>query len=876
MTAMVSSGYPPSPEPMSDGSAHKLSRHPILEKGVFEQLQRNDVVEARPSVLHFGGFQIHKQHTHRLRIINTAPTSLRVTIIGPSTPYFKINYDKKGLLAPGMGEEITVIFEPHEWRYYYDTVKIFCGEMSENLVIPIHAYPSANDIQLPRIVDFGSVAIGTSRTKVIPLTCKIPISFEFEIEVLENHPDFEVTPMAGIIPADAGTNVVVTFLPTKFRTSRMELRFNISQFDFEPVVVTVVGSSAPDISHGEVLQNAQAELVASAKQGLQETMTNKVKSLKNKRGRGPLQALPAQFAQDVTEKIIDGVKVPVDFHQQSTNFVLNQTAGKMPLKDLFGFIMKQREAAERRRRRAEAEHRGEKVDDDGDDEDNDIQALELRFELQYRDVAKYDKDKDLNSRPAIGEDQIEEENVEKFDKARAQKHDSLLQESLEADTRRADSVMKESMPVGVPNSYIHKLRPQWDLNANNMFAMRLQVIDRFVRAGSKALMRMRVEKAAAKLRETLRDAGVADRASCRAWIESENKAAAAGGPSTKKAPEDDVDTKGKTTGMSEAAAAVDDLLADIVEVVRIPLDFVLPVQIPISGSSNAAEDRQPVEVMPLDNFEEFPPAELKPRLDYRVHNYKVEHVLPPSAAYMRPNNGRLSRVSAALEEMSIRGPCGDFFDGAEQPICMPDTCMLPPAHEALSLLIPSPECRTFVSFPDFTECDTEYRLALLPDFIPHLETDTLLPRDIQSLDTPWLAAYRPNRQLQDSFAVFDPLPSCYAEAGGSHGPRLGFDAGGERLSFLPVDGFARDLPSDTDDDDREDFEKCEHTQPPEQVAYDAAVASLSLPLVSERWRKEQEAEDRLVKLCEENSCAARERLRELNKDLSHRHKLYLG
>jgi len=306
------------------------------------------------------------------------------------------------------------------------------------------------------------------------------------------------------------------------------------------------------------------------------------------------------------------------------------------------------------------------------------------------------------------------------------------------------------------------------------------------------------------------------------------------------------------------------------------LDFVLPVQIPISGSSNAAEDRQPVEVMPLDNFEEFPPAELKPRLDYRVHNYKVEHVLPPSAAYMRPNNGRLSRVSAALEEMSIRGPCGDFFDGAEQPICMPDTCMLPPAHEALSLLIPSPECRTFVSFPDFTECDTEYRLALLPDFIPHLETDTLLPRDIQSLDTPWLAAYRPNRQLQDSFAVFDPLPSCYAEAGGSHGPRLGFDAGGERLSFLPVDGFARDLPSDTDDDDREDFEKCEHTQPPEQVAYDAAVASLSLPLVSERWRKEQEAEDRLVKLCEENSCAARERLRELNKDLSHRHKLYLG
>lgn len=82
---------------------------------------------------------------------------------------------------------------------------------------PIHGYPSANDIVLPRILDFGSVAIGTqgtwllrcwlcgkftillaakitrakksecvehvtcsgrSQSKVIPLSCKIPIQFE--------------------------------------------------------------------------------------------------------------------------------------------------------------------------------------------------------------------------------------------------------------------------------------------------------------------------------------------------------------------------------------------------------------------------------------------------------------------------------------------------------------------------------------------------------------------------------------------------------------------------------------------------------------------------------------------------------------------------
>ena len=71
-----------------------------------------------------------------------------------------------------MSDDITITFTPHEWRYYYDTVKIFCGDQAENLVVPIHAYPSANDIVLPRIIDFGKVAIGTAKSKKIPLSCK--------------------------------------------------------------------------------------------------------------------------------------------------------------------------------------------------------------------------------------------------------------------------------------------------------------------------------------------------------------------------------------------------------------------------------------------------------------------------------------------------------------------------------------------------------------------------------------------------------------------------------------------------------------------------------------------------------------------------------
>jgi len=429
-------------------------------------------------------------------------------------------------------------------------------------------------------------------------------------------------------------------------------------------------------------------------------------------------------------------------------------------------------------------------------------------------------------------------------------------------------------------------KPDWDENANNMFAMRLQVIDRFVRAGSKCLMRMRVQRAADTLKEVLAKVDVTDRDACQKWIDAENKAAAAGGPAAKKTKSDQPVSGSATikpsdglTCMSQAeidALFEDDVSADAVEVLRIPVDFVLPVQLPTCQQISSAEDRLPVEVPPLDNFEEFPRAKLVPRMDFKVQDYKIQHTLPPPSAYMRPNCGRLSRLSAVMEELSVRGPCGDYNDGAENAIAMPDSCLLPEAEEALSLLIPSPECRTYVGFPDFTECDPEYRLSQLPPTMPPFATEPLLPPDLKSLDTPWLAFWRPRRQVEDVFSIFDPLPCSFAEAGGSHGPRIGFDPGGERFNFLPVGGFARDLPSDTDDDDREDMENCDDTKPPPQEEFAAAQASLDCPLVSERWRKEREAETRLVKLANENNLATRERMRELNMDLTPMNKLYLG
>lgn len=836
-------------------------RHPLLEKCTFDQLHRNEIVETRPHILHFGGFQIHKEHTQLLRVVNTSTSSLRVSIIGPTTQWFKIDFDKKGLLAPGMSEDITVKFEPHEWRYYHDTIKVFCGEQSENLVVPIHAYPSANDIVLPRIIDFGKVALGTSKTKTIPLSCKIPIEFEFEILTLEEHPDIIISPQSGVIPAHGTTEVVVTFRPTQHRTARTEIQVNIAQFDFEPVCVTIVGSCLSDLSKDEVLRAEESEVALIESHKKQDKIASTVRKLQARSNRKPLEVIQPTFKQDELERTINGVKVPTTrIDQQATNFVLNQTAGKLPLKDLFNFIREQREAADNRQRWAAGDGSGESDGEPQIGENDDKRAVELRFELRCREVDKRDKDKELKSTPAIGEDQPDEEALARVREARRRRHDMLLQLRMQEDVKRVESVLSQGKVI-VPSNYKPVMKPQWDENANDTFSVRLQVIERFVRCGSKVLQRVRAQKRSKLLWEALREAGVSDRMSCRAWVEAETKAAATGTvqrSGADKAPP----KKGEQTKMVEEDDSVDPI--------HIPKDFVLPLQTPTPLSAFSAEDRQPVEVTPLDNFEEFEPIDVLARLDYKVLQYE-QYVVPPLSAYMRPNTDR-QRLNAALEEHLIRGERGDAFDGAEQALAMPESCLFAPEHDALSLLIPSTECRTYVAFPVATECDPEYRLSQRPPLLEPLKTEPLLPPDIMSLETPWLETWRFQRQIADPFQYLDPLLGNFAEAGNQSGPRLGSDTGGLRLNYLPVGGFDRDLPSDTDDDEQPELE----VPGPGAEAFEKALSSLDAPLFSELWQKERNAEEHLMELCAANSRAVRDSLDELNKDLSSANKLYLG
>ncbi len=119
---------------------------------------------ASPPVLHFAGLVAGQVQTLTLNIINRSATSQRLLIVPPSTGFFKIAYEKRGLLAPGMPQKIIVTFQPEEFKYYYDAIKIRSEE--ENLLIPIHGYPIVNKIDFPSHLSFGTTPLCEPVTRV--------------------------------------------------------------------------------------------------------------------------------------------------------------------------------------------------------------------------------------------------------------------------------------------------------------------------------------------------------------------------------------------------------------------------------------------------------------------------------------------------------------------------------------------------------------------------------------------------------------------------------------------------------------------------------------------------------------------------------------
>lgn len=453
----------------------------------------------------------------------------------------------------------------------------------------------------------------------------------------------------------------------------------------------------------------------------------------------------------------------------------------------------------------------------------------------------------------LGEAPMNEAAQEAVRRGREERYQKLLEQQFDHDMGRSSSKLSRET-VCIPNQPSLSLSPGWDEYSNSMFEMRLQVIERFVCAGSTVLLRTRARRRLKALLAAMQTAGVTSRKACAQWVDAESKAT-------------------RTVGANQGTE---------VPVVHIPLKgFVVPLSFPTTRLSTGEAPRELVEVDLVDSFFSVDERNLKERLDFEVLGYTQKDALfrTREAAYMRPSSAAGGQRWGCMEERSIRGPRGDWKDGAEAPLEMPASCLLTSAHEPISLIIPSVECRAYLRPPYYTECNTEYRLKE----VPPLREPALDPLNLPSISASpwkWLHIWRRTRTLHDPAAHFEP---CLGNTllGGGGGPRLGHDLGGERLPFLRSEGFDYDLPSDTDSDGRDDSFALE---PPTRETYmkdysaqdDHPVPTSRGAIVSEMHSKIAWLDQSMHDAHALNNCAMRKRAEELNDHLPRHLTCYLG
>ena len=105
-------------------------------------------------------------------------------------------------------------------------------------------------LSTPPLTPFNSTPISSL---VWTLDPKAPLAFEYELAPESASPTFDVEPRRGVVPANGEVVVRVTFRPTTRTTSVMNLRVDLSQFNFEAFVCVVRGTGFPSVTRDEGL-----------------------------------------------------------------------------------------------------------------------------------------------------------------------------------------------------------------------------------------------------------------------------------------------------------------------------------------------------------------------------------------------------------------------------------------------------------------------------------------------------------------------------------------------------------------------------------------------------------------------------------------------
>ena len=209
----------------------------LLQSQVFRRQGSNSIIKVLPmDKINFTGFQPNQPMKKTVKILNTSRTRQRFHIIPPQTEYFTISYKKfDGPHVPGTSIPITVTLHPNAWKTYTDAIRIHCPEGTDNLIIPLHAYPSVDTSRFPKRIDFKDLKLGSKSQKSFIIWSKSSTDVEYCIQ-LKDTDSFKVQPSGnGVIPAGNSVEFKITYTPKEYCTKTTLLRLQVGLNEGEQV-----------------------------------------------------------------------------------------------------------------------------------------------------------------------------------------------------------------------------------------------------------------------------------------------------------------------------------------------------------------------------------------------------------------------------------------------------------------------------------------------------------------------------------------------------------------------------------------------------------------------------------------------------------------
>jgi hypothetical protein len=87
------------------------------------------------------------------------------------------------------------------------------------------------------------VKIGDQKSKRLTIECNSPVTFEYVIEWVKEHPDMKLTPMRGDILGNSTVELELLYTPNESATAQASFKLITTEFDSKPQEVKIIGSA---------------------------------------------------------------------------------------------------------------------------------------------------------------------------------------------------------------------------------------------------------------------------------------------------------------------------------------------------------------------------------------------------------------------------------------------------------------------------------------------------------------------------------------------------------------------------------------------------------------------------------------------------------